>query len=50
MENALHRFVRLLRLRQVRISIPEALDAMAAPASRACSPTRPTSRPPCASR
>jgi len=29
MENALHRFVRLLRLRQVRISIPEALDAMA---------------------
>jgi uncharacterized protein len=28
-ENALHRFVRLLRLRQVRISIPEALDAMA---------------------
>jgi uncharacterized protein len=28
MENALHRFVRLLRLRQVRISIPEALDAM----------------------
>lgn len=29
MEAALHRFVRLLRLRQVRISIPEALDAMA---------------------
>src|SRR4051795_7053964 len=29
MENALHRFVRLLRLRQIRISIPEALDAMA---------------------
>lgn len=29
MENALHRFVRLLRLRGVRISIPEALDAMA---------------------
>ena len=29
MENALHRFVRLLRLRSVRISIPEALDAMA---------------------
>ncbi len=29
MENALHRFVRLFRLRQVRISIPEALDAMA---------------------
>jgi uncharacterized protein with von Willebrand factor type A (vWA) domain len=29
MENAVHRFVRLLRLRQVRISIPEALDAMA---------------------
>jgi uncharacterized protein len=29
MENAIHRFVRLLRLRQVRISIPEALDAMA---------------------
>ncbi len=29
MENALHRFVRLLRLRQVRISIPETLDAMA---------------------
>src|ERR687890_802619 len=29
MENALHRFVRLLRLRQVRISIPEALDAIA---------------------
>ena len=29
MENALHRFVRLLRLRRVRISIPEALDAMA---------------------
>jgi hypothetical protein len=29
MENALHRFVRLLRLRQVRVSIPEALDAMA---------------------
>jgi uncharacterized protein with von Willebrand factor type A (vWA) domain len=28
-ENALHRFVRLLRLRGVRISIPEALDAMA---------------------
>jgi uncharacterized protein with von Willebrand factor type A (vWA) domain len=28
-ENALHRFVRLLRLRAVRISIPEALDAMA---------------------
>jgi hypothetical protein len=28
-ENAIHRFVRLLRLRQVRISIPEALDAMA---------------------
>ncbi|HTK62734.1 MAG TPA: VWA domain-containing protein [Pseudonocardia sp.] len=29
MENAVHRFVRLLRLRQVRISIPEALDACA---------------------
>jgi uncharacterized protein len=29
METALHRFVRLLRLRGVRISIPEALDAMA---------------------
>jgi uncharacterized protein len=29
MENALHRFVRLLRWRGVRISIPEALDAMA---------------------
>ncbi|MDN5860131.1 MAG: VWA domain-containing protein [Pseudonocardia sp.] len=29
MENALHRFVRLLRLRAVRVSIPEALDAMA---------------------
>jgi uncharacterized protein with von Willebrand factor type A (vWA) domain len=29
MENAVHRFVRLLRLRQVRISTPEALDAMA---------------------
>jgi uncharacterized protein len=29
MENALHRFVRLLRLRGVRISTPEALDAMA---------------------
>jgi uncharacterized protein len=29
LENAVHRFVRLLRLRQVRISIPEALDAMA---------------------
>ena len=29
MENALHRFVRLLRLRGLRISIPEALDAMA---------------------
>jgi uncharacterized protein len=29
MENAVHRFVRLLRLRGVRISIPEALDAMA---------------------
>ena len=29
MEGALHRFVRLLRLRGVRISIPEALDAMA---------------------
>ena len=29
MENALHRFVRLLRLRQVRVSTPEALDAMA---------------------
>src|SRR4029453_9322477 len=29
MENAIHRFVRLLRLRQGRISIPEALDAMA---------------------
>lgn len=28
MENALHRFVRLLRLRGVRISIPEAIDAM----------------------
>jgi uncharacterized protein with von Willebrand factor type A (vWA) domain len=28
MEGALHRFVRLLRLRGVRISIPEALDAM----------------------
>jgi uncharacterized protein with von Willebrand factor type A (vWA) domain len=28
-ENAVHRFVRLLRLRQVRISISEALDAMA---------------------
>ncbi len=28
MEDALHRFVRLLRLRGVRISIPEALDAM----------------------
>ena len=28
MENALHRFVRLLRLRRVRISVPEALDAM----------------------
>ncbi len=28
MENALHRFVRLLRLRGLRISIPEALDAM----------------------
>ena len=28
MENALHRFVRLLRLRGVRISTPEALDAM----------------------
>jgi hypothetical protein len=27
-ENALHRFVRLLRLRGLRISIPEALDAM----------------------
>ena len=29
METALHRFVRLLRLRGVRISIPEALDGMA---------------------
>jgi uncharacterized protein with von Willebrand factor type A (vWA) domain len=29
MESAVHRFVRLLRLRGVRISIPEALDAMA---------------------
>lgn len=29
MENALHRFVRLLGWRGVRISIPEALDAMA---------------------
>jgi uncharacterized protein with von Willebrand factor type A (vWA) domain len=29
MENAIHRFVRLLRLRHVRISTPEALDAMA---------------------
>jgi len=29
MENALHRFVRLLRLRQVRVSIPETLDACA---------------------
>ena len=29
MENALHRFVRLLRWRGVRISIPEVLDAMA---------------------
>src|SRR6478735_7800229 len=29
MENALHRFVRLLRWRGVRVSIPEALDAMA---------------------
>ncbi len=29
MENAIHRFVRLLRLRGVRISTPEALDAMA---------------------
>lgn len=29
MEAALHRFVRLLRLRQVRISVSEALDAMA---------------------
>src|SRR5690349_17372780 len=28
MENAIHRFVRLLRLRDVRISTPEALDAM----------------------
>ena len=28
MENAIHRFVRLLRLRGVRISTPEALDAM----------------------
>jgi uncharacterized protein len=28
-ENAIHRFVRLLRLRQVRVSTPEALDAMA---------------------
>jgi uncharacterized protein with von Willebrand factor type A (vWA) domain len=29
MENAIHRFVRLLRLRGVRVSTPEALDAMA---------------------
>ena len=29
MENALHRFVRLLRWRGVRVSIPEGLDAMA---------------------
>ncbi len=29
MENAIHRFVRLLRLRGVRVSVPEALDAMA---------------------
>jgi uncharacterized protein len=29
MENALHRFVRLLRWRGVRVSIPETLDAMA---------------------
>src|SRR6185436_7334772 len=29
MENALHRFVRLLRCRRMRISISEALDALA---------------------
>ena len=51
MENALHRFVRLLRLRQVRISIPEALDAMAcARAAGHARRTRRTSRPRCASR
>jgi hypothetical protein len=36
METALHRFVDLLRLQGVRISIPEALDAMRVPRGRGC--------------
>ena len=39
MEATIHRFVRLLRIRQVRISTSEVLDAMRCAREPGCSPT-----------
>jgi len=44
MEKSLHRFVRLLRLRGVRVSVTEALDAMRAAAQQGCLDDRETLR------
>src|SRR5262249_22528587 len=44
MERSLHRFVRLLRLRGVRVSVTEALDAMRAAAQKGALAGRETLR------